>query len=179
MRINPLPPVDYLRECFDYNPDTGELTWRDRPDSHFLTASKAKRHRTLRAGKPAGTTTNAYGYRVVQVTYGETHKVYQVHRICYALMSGDTRNPVDHINGERTDNRADNLRSASSATNAANRQRYTRPSRLPGAYYDKSRGKWLAQIKRNYKAIHLGRFDTEQEAHAAYLAAKEQPPCYT
>lgn len=179
MHINPLPPVSYLRECFDYDPDTGELTWRDRPDSHFLTASKAKRHRTMRAGRPAGTKVNVHGYKVIQFTHAGRSKVYPAHRICYAIMNGDTDLLVDHINGDRADNRASNLRAATSSQNVANMHNYARKDGLPGAYFDKSRGRWLAQIRRNYKAIHLGRFETEQEAHAAYLAAKEQPLCNT
>ena len=171
MKTITLPPLDYLRECFAYEPDTGILTWRDRPDSHFETASKAKRHRSLYVDKPVGTR-NADGYLVVRLTHNGRHQLYRCHRIAYALLHGDTEQLVDHINGDRTDNRACNLRAASAQQNIANMTAVKRQG-LQGAFWDKSRGKWLAQIKRNYKSINLGRFDTEAEAHAAYCAAKE------
>lgn len=173
MKINPLPPIDYLRECFSYNPDTGLLTWHDRPDSHFQAASKAKRHRTLYAGRQVGTL-NPNGYLVVRLTHDAEHKLYPVHRIAFAMHHGDTELLVDHINGNRTDNRIANLRAVTHGGNLANMHAVKRQG-LQGAFWDQSRGKWLAQIKRNYRSVHLGRFDTEQEAHAAYLIAKETP----
>jgi hypothetical protein len=171
MKMITMPPLNYLRECFDYNPDTGILTWRDRPDSHFETPSKAKRHRSLCVGKPVGTK-NADGYLVVRMSHNGQHRLYRCHRIAYAILHGDTDLLVDHINGNRTDNRACNLRSVTQRQNVANMTAVKRRG-LQGAFWDKSRGKWLAQIKRNYKSINLGRFDTEAEAHAAYCAAKQ------
>lgn len=171
MKTITLPPLDYLRECFAYDPDTGVLTWRDRPDSHFGTASKAKRHRSLYVGKPVGTK-NADGYLVVRLTHNGKHQLYRCHRISYALLHGDTEQLVDHINGDREDNRACNLRAVSVLQNIANMTVVKRQG-LQGAFWDKSRNKWLSKLTRGYKQIHLGRFDTEAEAHAAYCAAKQ------
>jgi hypothetical protein len=70
---------------------------------------------------------------------------------------------IDHINGVKTDNRVDNLRIVTQQKNCENR-------RSKG--YHKIGKKWRAQIKVNKKKHHLGYFDTEQEAHAAYLDAK-------
>jgi len=77
---------------------------------------------------------------------------------------------VDHINGDRLDNRIENLRAVSSRENLLNTI-VKRKQGLKGAYYEADKGKWLSQIKINYKSFHLGRFDTEQEAHQAYMNA--------
>jgi len=169
MKINALPPVQYLSECFVYDPQTGILRWRERPESHFFTNSKHKRFNTLSAGKEVGTT-DGQGYKVVRLTYEGKHKSYRVHRICYALMNGDTTQIVDHINGNRQDNRANNLRAVEPRVNVANQSKPKREG-LKGAYWDKFKGRWLAQISINYRKVYLGRYNTEREAHEAYMDA--------
>ena len=170
MKINALPPTDYLAECFDYDLDSGLLWWRERPASHFTTSSKHKRFITLSAGTEVGTF-EGKGYKVVRLTYLGKHRSYRVHRICYALVHGDTEQVIDHINGDRQDNRISNLRAVTFSENVAN-QTAPKKQGLKGACWDRQRGKWLASIKRNYKTIYIGRFDTEQEAHDAYRKAR-------
>jgi len=167
MKINSLPPVKYLKECFDY--DGENLVWKRRPNNHFQSISKQKRHNNLVAGKVAGTIDRA-GYKVVRLTYKGEHKSYRVHRIVYAMNHGDTDLLVDHINGDRQDNRIVNLRAVESRVNVSNQHNSDRTG-LKGAHWDKEKGRWLANIKFNYKSIFLGRFDTEQEAHDAYNQA--------
>jgi len=169
MKINALPPIDYLAECFEYDPKSGLLWWRHRPEAHFTTTSKHKRFITLSAGSEAGTV-DRQGYKVVRLTYQGKHRSYRVHRICYALTHGDTEQVVDHINGDRQDNRAANLRAVEFRVNVANQKPYKRKG-LKGAYWDKAKGRWLAQISQNYRKVHLGRFNTEREAHEAYMRA--------
>jgi len=172
MKINRLPPIEYLSECFDYDKDTGVLTWQNRPESHFVTQSKHKRFSTLSAGKEVGTVDGS-GYKVVMLTYKGEHKSYRVHRICYALCFGDTDKIIDHINGDRQDNRISNLRAVDYRINVAN-QSVPKSSGLKGACWDKNKKRWVAQISVNYRKVHLGRFDTESEAHAAYVEAAEK-----
>jgi len=169
MKINPLPPVDYLLDCFKYDGATGLLYWRDRPKNHFETESAWKRHKTLRSGKPI-LTTNAYGYKVARLSQESKHKLFLCHRIVYAMFYGDRDMIVDHVNGDRLDNRIENLRAVSSRENLLNTS-VKKKQGLKGAYYEADRGKWLSQIKINYKSFYLGRFDTEQEAHKAYMNA--------
>src|SRR5437773_1937677 len=77
---------------------------------------------------------------------------------------------VDHINGLKTDNRKCNLRPATPSQNIANSFKYGGK----GSYFDKTRNKWRAMIKINYKPVHLGYFNTEQEARQAYdIAARK------
>ena len=172
MKINKLPPIEYLAECFDYDPSKGVLKWRSRPENHFSTQSKHKRFSTLSAGKEVGTVDGS-GYKVVMLTYKGEHKSYRVHRICYALCFGDSAKIIDHINGDRQDNRISNLRAVDYRTNVAN-QSVAKSSGLKGACWDKNKKKWVAQISVNYRKIHLGRFNSESAAHAAYMEAAEK-----
>jgi hypothetical protein len=166
MFIKPTPPQAFLAECFDYSPDTGALTWKARPRTHFLTESKWKRHLSLDVGREAGTL-NANGYRVVRLTHGGTAGLFPVHRVIWALLHAVDASVVDHINGNRSDNRRANLRELSQSENV--RKKAPVKAGLRGAHYDKVRGKWLSQIRIDGRQQFLGRFDTEQEAHEAYL----------
>ena len=71
---------------------------------------------------------------------------------------------LDHINRDRTDNRISNLRIVDNQINCTNQY---------GKGYSKCGDKWKAYIKINYKQKHLGLFNTEQEAHNAYIEAKK------
>lgn len=84
---------------------------------------------------------------------------------------------VDHRNGNRLDNRRENLRPCTSQQNSQNRRRaVTNKSGYKGVTWRD--GKWRARIRipasaesGRGKQIELGRFDTAAEAHAAYCAA--------
>lgn len=73
---------------------------------------------------------------------------------------------IDHINGNRSDNRIVNLRQVTTSQNNMNVIGVT------GITYDKDRNKWRSRIAINNKQIFLGRFNTEEEAKDAYIKAK-------
>jgi hypothetical protein len=75
---------------------------------------------------------------------------------------------VDHINGNKQDNRRDNLRVCTAAQNARNKRKLGGTSRFKGVFWDARSGKWVAAISCRGKKIHLGRFDNEVEAAQAY-----------
>ncbi len=84
----------------------------------------------------------------------------------HRLLMGATRGQiVDHINGDKLDNRRANLRFCTASSNAANR-RYVSPSGFRGVHQRNHR--WLARITMNRAATRLGLFDTPQEAARAY-----------
>ena len=153
-----------LRELLSYDQLTGDFTrvGASRPQSaHYV--DKA-------AGfvKP-GTVGNGGGYVMVTVD-GKAHRA---HRLAWLYMTGDwPEADIDHRDGNRANNRWDNLRAATRSENIHNmglRARNT--SGRKGACYDAKRQKWLAQIVVNGKYIHLGRYETRDEAGDAYDAA--------
>jgi hypothetical protein len=92
-----------------------------------------------------------------------------MHRL---IMNAPTDRQVDHVNGDRLDNRRANLRLATQRENSANtRKRSSNKSGVKGVVWDKARKKWAAYIKVNYRSIGLGRFDTIDAAAEAYATA--------
>lgn len=74
----------------------------------------------------------------------------------------------DHINGDPTDNRLNNLRKCTHSENMRNRRSLKKGSKYKGIYFDKSRSKWVAQISINGKTTNIGRFYTDKQAAMAY-----------
>jgi hypothetical protein len=75
-------------------------------------------------------------------------------------------NQIDHINGVKDDNRISNLRDVTNQQNQFNRK-------VKGCYWREDVKKWRAMIGIDGKRISLGSFNTEEEAHQAYLDAKK------
>ena len=173
MICRPLPPQAYLAECLRYEPKTGKLFWIERPLSHFRDGHQTSRHNRNAwnggwAGKEAFTATSRNGY----ATGGLDRVIYRAHRIIWMLVHGEEPDDIDHINGDRRDNRITNLRSVSRQENMRNAS--LRSNNKTGvAGVSRSRGKWLAQIKGGSKVC-LGFFDTFEEAVAARKRAERE-----
>lgn len=145
-----------LREVLDYDPATGLFTWRVR------TGPRCK------IGDAAGTL-HKKGYVRIKVD----GVYYAAHRLAWLYVTGRwPHEQVDHRNRSRADNRWMNLRLATNSQNQANSlsRRSERGEGLKGAYRTRQ-GRWQAIIRRERRAVFLGTFNTEQEAHAAYLNA--------
>lgn len=85
-----------------------------------------------------------------------------------SIMEARKEQQVDHINGNRLDNRKVNLRLCNNAENSWNRQRGRGLSKYKGIYFHKPTQKWLARIMRNGHHYHIGLYKTEEEAARAY-----------
>lgn len=110
---------------------------------------------------------NRNGYLHFQYDY----KMILCHRAAFEIMGVDaTGMEVDHINGNRTDNRWHNLRLVTGRGNASNKS-FHRNGRKVDARFCKQKNKWRSEIIINGKGKHLGFFLTEDEAHNAYIAA--------
>jgi len=168
-----LPTVELLRECFDYNPATGELRWKTRPRSHFVTDYGCNLFNKRFSGSLVGTT-NKDDYIQVRINEGR----WLVHRIVWKLLYGqDPKNYIDHINENRTDNRAVNLREATrSQIRQGSKGDSGSSSDYKGVYLYKTKTEnlWRASITVGGKCTKLGTFKTPEEAHAAYCAAAER-----
>lgn len=127
-----------------------------------------------RNGKKVNIKPHRDGYLYISVK-GET---YPAHRIAYSLQSGRTPSTdefVDHINGDQTDNRLQNLRLVPHRLNMKNQKtRNTNQSGCTGVHWDKSVNKWRAKITVNYKAIYLGVFDEMDDAIKARKNAERE-----
>ena len=141
-----------LRETLDYNPDTGM----------FLHKAKGPGHR--RPGSSAGCKTRE-GRLVIRIG----NYLYAAHRLAWLYVHGRwPAEEIDHINGIPGDNRIVNLREATHAQNMANRRGAWRTSKigLRGVQRLPS-GRYRARIKHMDQHLHIGCFDTAEEASAA------------
>jgi hypothetical protein len=114
-------------------------------------------------------TPNRYAQRCV----GISPFTYMMHRVIMGV--DDPKVHIDHIDGNGLDNRKVNLRFATALENQWNKGRNkNNSSGYKGVSYNKRAGKWKSRIKEDKKEIHLGYFDTPEEAYEAYCkAAKE------
>lgn len=143
---------------FTYDRETGVLYWRWRVSNRIP--------KTLEAGAQR----NSDGYLSVQVH----ERRYLVHRIvmlmCYGFCGEGL--DVDHINHVRNDNRLCNLRFVTGSENSKNQSVSSKnTSGVTGVYFSKAKKKYVAQIEVNWKVIHLGYFETLEEAAAARAEA--------
>ena len=146
--------LESLRALVQYNPETGVFT------------RKVKRDFNPRSvlGKPLGTPySNGYlGFRV------NTRK-YLAHRLAWFYVYGCwPASDLDHVNGNRADNRVSNLREATKSQNMANtKTQVNNTSGHRGVIFDKANSKWMAYMQLHGKFINIGRFAEKEEAIAA------------
>jgi hypothetical protein len=100
--------------------------------------------------------------------------MYMAHRMAWLCAHGEwPKGQIDHINGNPADNRMENLRDVSNSVNQQNQRRGWGSSGLLGVTHYASKGRWGASIlPPGEKRRFLGLYDTPEEAHAAYVAAK-------
>lgn len=165
-----IPDIKTLREALAYDGETGRFYWLNRPRAHFASDIAWKRWNTRFAGREAFCTDNGHGY-FVGVINGVA---YLAHRIAYAMGASDPCNlEIDHINGDRRDNRLVNLRPVTSAMNKRN-------SRIPnhntsgrvGVSFRQDKGKWRACITIGNRPKHIGYYDTFEQAVIARSAVE-------
>jgi hypothetical protein len=166
----PLPGAAYLRECFDYNPETGAFVWRARPRHHFESDRRWRQANTRSAGKIAGTP-NKFGHIWTGLGDGR----FYVHRIIWKMMTGEEPPELDHHNRKPFDNRWSNLRIATRRNNTQNKTvRSDAASGLKGVRPDKRSGRYGAEICIGGNKRWLGTFESKEAAHAAYCAAARE-----
>ena len=172
-----LPTQETLRALLDYDPETGHLTWRPRgpewfePTRQNTADEQARSWNTRHAGKPALSARRPNGY----LKGALFNKTVRTHRIIWKWMTGEEPLFIDHINGQRADNRWTNLRSVTkleNCKNAAISRRNT--SGVRGVYFRNDTQKWSASIVVEGKSIALGCFDCLTEARQVRQAAQKK-----
>lgn len=148
---------DYLKSILRYDPETGLFSWAKKiPHSKFV-------------AQAGGLCSQKYWRIKINK---RSHKA---HRLAWLYAFGEfPQSQIDHINGNKSDNRLCNLRLASNAENQMNRAKaaVTNNSGFLGVNFNKEVGKFAARIQINGKRIHIGYFDTPGEASCAYIAKK-------
>lgn len=168
MKTIALPSIEYLNECFYCNFETGVLTWKRRPLSHFDTLRGKVTADNNVYGRRAGGI-NGDGYRSVEIG----HHSYLTSRIIMKLATGvDPAALIDHKNRVRSDDRLENLREATRTQNNCNTKCYaSNTCGAKGVTFRKSKSKYIARVQLNGKRIYVGAFTTLNEAKDAYMAA--------
>lgn len=149
-----------IMEIFDYDPLTGKFKRKT------ITAVNSA------IGSAPGCSHNGYIRIMVD---GDR---YLAHRLAWLYVNGEFPTLlIDHINGNRSDNRISNLRDVGRAVNIQNQKKARKDNgstSLLGASFHKASGKYIAQISKAGKKSHLGIFDTPELAHEAYIVAKRK-----
>lgn len=162
-KFNSTLTAERLREVLDYDPMTGVFTTR------------IKRQGSKVGISPGYTKENGYSYMHIDMVS------YMTHRLVWLWVNGSWPvGEIDHIDGNKLNNRIMNLRDVDRAMNTQNvkkARRNNKSSGLLGAYRKGNR--WQAQIRIGGVGTTLGTFSTPEEAHAAYLGAKRlfHPGC--
>jgi len=163
-----LPTQEFLRELFDYRPDTGKLIWKEREVKTWAD----KRFNSLYAHRGVRGSVNNQGYRNISIKATR----FAAHRIIYKWLHGPIPDGhiIDHVNGVTGDNRSSNLRLATMSQNQWNRgpRKGDREwAHLPkGVTYVKAVRKYRVDVCRNRNKEYLGLFTDLQQAVDAYNA---------
>lgn len=165
-----------LRQLVRYEPETGRLFWRTRTPEMFkigrINREKlCEQWNRQNAGKEAFIQVTRGGYRS-----GWIKANYKAHRVAFAIFYGRwPGGEVDHINGDRADNRINNLRDVPKSENARNVGVGVRnTSGIMGVTWNKRSRRWSAQIFKGGKMTILGRFETIEEAARVRSAAERE-----
>jgi len=153
--------VEEVQARLRYEPSTGHIFWRDgerRGGLRAFTYTAKKGYYVSTFRKPCGLCTTLCA-----------------HRVAWALYYDEWPNgTIDHINGDKLDNRIENLRCVSSIENARNAALgANNTSGVVGVHLHKDTGKWTAQIRANDKTIALGLFKKKGDAIIARKAAEK------
>lgn len=153
-----------VSELLEYRPEVGGSCLIRKTDS-FSGNGKVQAHAGDRVGSRQK---DGYWHTCIKKHY------YKAHRLVWLLNIKEWPNRgLDHINGDKSDNRIENLRLASQAENNQNTPKARdNSSGHIGVDFHKKTGKWRARISVEKRTRHLGLFDTKDNAIEAYLKAK-------
>jgi len=161
-----------LRKLLRYEPETGLLYWLPRPVSMFPCKCAQHRWNVRFSGQRALTAKMANGYLKGTILSRQV----LTHRAVWAFINGEwPHHQIDHIDGDRGNNRIENLRDIPEALNHRNIARKAKTTApYNGVTQDKRTGRWVARIHYDGLSRHVGVFDTLDEAIRARRIAEAE-----
>lgn len=153
-----LPIEEYIKAVLRYDPESGIIYWN---------IDKVG----VKKGQPIYTYKKD-GYPRIKIK----KKAFPAHRVAFLLMTGEwPQFVVDHVNGDKTDNRFCNLRLATKAQNSQNSKLSIKnASGYKGVSWHKAAKKWRADICANRRLYFLGLFNNKEDAINARKKAEEE-----
>lgn len=141
-----------IEDCISLDPKSGNLAWRVRVNN------------SVKVGDNIGTKHNK-GYKFFRL-----NKTFDFnHRVVWYLAHGEwPLGEIDHINGDKSDNRLENLRDVTHRQNMWNKASQKATSVYKGVHWHKGSSKWRATLWTGASKVHLGLFQDEKEAAFAY-----------
>lgn len=175
MAKKPMPSLGELRQQFDCDFATGAIFWRNRIEADFPPERRKhwRRFNKREAGREAFKMSNQGGYKFAYIGGKKllAHRVLMAMKNCIELAD---LGEVDHINGVKSDNRAQNLRIVAHQENAKNMRRYrNNKSGVTGVEWETYHKAWAAKIGLNGRQRKLGRFKCFGKAVAARKSAEK------
>lgn len=149
-----------LLSVMSYDPGTGHFTYR------------YKTHGCVRLDRPAGSLHKTTGYRWLYVDSAQVME----HRAAFLYMTGAwPSGEVDHIDGNRSNNKWSNLRDVPKSVNLQNQRAARADNSLGFQGVWKNGNRYASRIQLPAgKRMYLGSYGTPEEAHAAYIRAKRK-----
>lgn len=150
-----------LQERLSYDPKSGLLTWKVRPESMFPSKRAWAIWNTRYSNKPAFTSVNKDGYRVGAINNVGLRAV----RVIYKLMTGLEPEMVDHIDGDTLNDSWINLRNVNAAGNQKNMKKsIVNKSGVTGVNWNSANNRWQVLIGHEGKSIYIGIFECLNDA---------------
>lgn len=146
--------MERLNSVLRYDSESGHLYWKEDRGRH-----KVK-------GKIAG-----YAHCEGYVAVGLDGKRFLAHRVAWMLTYGTWPDEwIDHVNGNRSDNRLVNLRECSPSENNSNRKNGPGRDLPKGVSFHRRTGKYQAHVRKSGRVVYSGLFASVEEAAVAYVA---------
>jgi hypothetical protein len=163
-----LPSQEYLKECIDYNPDTGECFWKIRPLHHFKSERSQKTWNTKFYGKVIGCLSRKYLVIVLN------NQNYQLSSIVFKIINNvDPELGIICIDGNNSNLKIDNLKMTTiiDVLNFGRINRKTNKYGFTGVKYDKKSRCYYSKISLKGKIISLSAFVEPEDAGKQYQKA--------
>lgn len=147
---------EQVQSELNYNPETGIFTRKTKSLKYNI-------------GDVVGCNCNGYTYICCN------KKNRYAHRLAWLYVYGYIPKYIDHVNGNKKDNRIANLRETTISQNMHNSKKpKNNTSGIKGVYFHKKSQKWMGRVYINYKCIYLGIFQNIDDAKKAVMIARKE-----